>query len=114
MAGAGDAYALAVNLPNEGYISNLPRGAVVEVPGVLSGAGVLGVGVGELPAGVAELCRREITAVQLGVDAAVNGDRDAALQCLLLDPCITDMDVARRVLDDYLTSYRQYLPAFWE
>ncbi len=114
VAGAGDYYALAVNLPNEGYISNLPQGAIVEVPGLICGAGVLGVGVGELPAGVAELCRREITAARLCVDAAVNGDRDAALQCLLLDPCVTDMDVARQILDDYLTSYRKYLPVFWE
>ena len=89
---------------------NLPDGAIVEVPGVLSAAGVLGIGVGELPEGAAELCRREITATRLCVDAAVNGDRQAALQCLLLDPVITDMDVARAVLDDYLTSYRQYLP----
>jgi alpha-galactosidase/6-phospho-beta-glucosidase family protein len=66
-----------------------------------------------LPDGVAELCRREIAAVRLGVDAAVKGDRQAALQCLLLSPCVTDMDVARQVLDDYLETYRAYLPQFW-
>jgi alpha-galactosidase len=114
VAGAGRAYAQAVNIANDHYITNLPDGALVEVPGVLTGAGVLGVGVGELPAGVAELCRREITAAQLCVDAAVHGDRSAALQCLLLDPTITDIDTARLVLDDYLTTYRQYLPAFWQ
>ncbi len=75
--------------------------------------GVLGVGVGDLPLGPAELCRREITVSQLCVDAAVTGDRQAALQCLLLDPVITDMDVARQILDDYLATYRQYLPQFW-
>ncbi len=114
VAGAGNLYVLAVNLPNEGYISNLPEGAIVETPGVVSGGGVLGVGVGDLPDGVAELCRREITATRLCVDAAVHGDRQAALQCLLLDPVVTDMDVARQILDDYLTTYRRYLPVFWE
>jgi alpha-galactosidase len=113
VAGADQLLWPAVNLPNQGYISNLPSGAIVEVPGVMSGAGVLGVGVGPLPEPIAELCRREITVSQLCVDAAIHGDRDAALQCLLLDPVITDLDLAQLILDDYLESYRQYLPAFW-
>ena len=113
VAGAGTYYHLAVNLPNRGYIPNLPAGAIVEVPAVSSGAGVEGVGVGPLPEPVAELCRREIAVVRLGVDAAVNGDRKAALQCLLLSPCVTDMDVAQQILDDYLETYREYLPQFW-
>jgi alpha-galactosidase len=114
IAGAANHYHLAVNLPNQGYIANLPDGAIVEVPGFVSGAGVSGVGVGCLPDGVAELCRREITVSQLSVDAAVTGDRQLALQCLLLDPVITDLDVAIRILDDYLKTYRELLPQFWE
>jgi len=113
VAGAGNHYHLAVNLPNRGYISNLPEGAIVEVPGLVSGAGVLGVAVGALPEPVAELCRREIAVVRLCVDAAVHGDRQAALQCLLLDPVVTDLDVAGQILDDYLKTYREHLPQFW-
>jgi alpha-galactosidase len=114
IAGAGNHYHLAVNVPNQGYITNLPEGALVEVPGLVSGAGILGIGVGSLPEGVAELCRREIMVAQLCVDAAVNGDRQAALQCLLLDPVISDLDVARQILDDYLTTYREHLPQFFQ
>ena len=113
VAGAEHLYWPAVNLPNQNYISNLPPGAIVEVPGVMSGAGVLGIEVGPLPEPIAELCRREITVTRLCVDAAVHGDRDAALQCLLLDPVISDLDTAKAILDDYLESYRQYLPSFW-
>jgi alpha-galactosidase len=113
IAGAGNHYHLAVNLPNQGYITNLPEGAIVEVPGLLSGAGIQGLGVGALPQGIAELCHREIVVVRLCVDAAVSGDRQTALQCLLLDPVITDLDVAQQVLDDYLETYRQYVPQFW-
>jgi alpha-galactosidase/6-phospho-beta-glucosidase family protein len=49
----------------------------------------------------------------LCVDATVSGDRKLALQCLLLDPVITDLDVARQVLDDYLATYHEHLPQFW-
>ncbi len=113
IAGGGVYYHLAVNLPNRGYISNLPDDAIVEVPAVTIGAGVEGIHVGPLPEGVAELCRRQLTCVRLGVDAAVHGDRQLALQCLLLDPVITDFEVAKMVLDDYLETYREYLPQFW-
>ncbi len=113
VAGAGNYFHLAVNLPNQGYITNLPDEAIVEVPGVVSGIGVRGIGIGLLPEPIAELCRRELTVARLSVDAAVNGDRQAALQCLLLDPVITDLDVAQRILDDYLETYREHLPQFW-
>ncbi len=104
----------AVNVPNRGYIPNLPDGAIVEVPGVITGAGVHGIGVGPLPEPIAELLRREITVVRLTVDAAVHGDRMVALQALLLDPVVRDMDVARQILDDYLITYRPYLPQFFK
>jgi alpha-galactosidase len=109
----GNHYHLAANLPNQGYIPNLPDEAIVEVPAVFSGAGAQGVGVGPLPKPIAELLRREITGVQLAVDAAVHGDRQAALQYLLLDPVVNDIEVAQQILDDYLVTYRSYLAAFW-
>jgi alpha-galactosidase len=114
LAGAGEHYHLAVNLPNTGQIANLPIGAIVETPAVVTGAGVQSVAVGALPEAVAELCRRELLVGSLCVDAAVHGDRQAALQCLLLDPVIGDIDLARQILDDYLETYRQHLPQFWQ
>jgi alpha-galactosidase len=114
VAGAGEHYHLAANLPNVGQISNLPLGAIVETPVQVNGAGIHPVHMGALPEPIAELLRREITVGQLSVDAAVEGSREKALQCLLLDPMITDIDTAKKILDDYLTSYKEYLPQFWE
>jgi len=113
IAGAGLHAHLAFNLPNRGQISNLPLGSIVETPGLVSGAGVQALTVGALPEPIAELCRRELAVVRLSVDAAVRGDREAALQCLLLDPVITDLDVARQILEAYLQAYRSHLPQFW-
>lgn len=114
VAGAGNHYHLAANLPNAGQISNLPLGATVETPVQVNGAGIHPVHVGALPEPIAELLRREITVARLCVDSVVEGSREKALQCLLLDPVITDMDAARRILDDYLTEYKEYLPQFWK
>jgi alpha-galactosidase len=114
IACAGSHYHLAANLPNVGQISNLPHGATVETPVFVDGSGIHPVHVGALPESVAELCRRELTVGQLCVDAAVEGSREKALQCLLLDPMIGDIQTAKLVLDDFLTSYKAHLPQFWK
>lgn len=113
ISGTGNHYHLAANLPNVGQIGNLPLGATVETPVQVNGAGIHPVHVGVLPEPIAELCRREISVAQLCVDATVEGSREKALQCLLLDPVIPDIDTAKKILDDYLTGYREYLPQFW-
>jgi alpha-galactosidase len=102
----------ALNLPNRGQIPNLPQGAIVELPARSGPSGIQGQHVGPLPELVAELCRREIAVASLAVDAAATGDRHRALQALLLDPCINDLDNARHILDAYLAENAAYLPQF--
>ena len=111
---AGNHYHLAANLPNVGQISNLPLGAIVETPSWWMAQAFILLHVGALPESVAELCRRELITAQLGVDAAVEGSYEKALQCLLLDPMIHDLDSAKLILDDYLKTYKEHLPQFWK
>ncbi len=112
IAGDKRTYWQAVNLPNDGYISNLPDGVIVEVPGIIDNMGVKGVPVGALPPTVAELCRREVALVEMVVDAGATGSRELAIQALLFDPMIDDIEMAERLLDDYLTTHAAYLPQF--
>jgi alpha-galactosidase len=112
LLGGKEIYRPAVNIPNRGHISNLPDDAIVELPALVGEGGIRGLKVGPLPEVVAELCRREIAVAGLAVDAAVSGDRQTALQALILDPCINDLDTARAILDAYLTEYEAYLPQF--
>jgi len=114
ITGAGNHYHLAANLPNAGQIANLPLGATVETSVQVNGAGIHPVHAGSLPGPITELCRREITTAQLCVDSAIEGSREKALQCLLLDPVISDIDTAKKILDDYLIEYKEYLPQFWK
>ena len=102
-----------LNIPNNGgLIPNLPADAIVEVPGIISGAGIQGLGSPALPEGIAELCRRELARSKIVVEAAATGDRDLALQALLLDPMVTDIDTARAMLKDMLHDFAEYLPQF--
>jgi alpha-galactosidase len=101
-----------LNLPNHGLIPNLPNDAIVEVPGIVSAMGIQGLSFPPLPEGIAELCRRELALSSLTVDAVVQGDRELALQALLLDPMINDIDRARAILDDFLKTFAEYLPQF--
>jgi alpha-galactosidase len=112
LLGGPEIHRPAVNIPNKGHIANLPDGAIVEVPAVVGGWGVRGLNTGPLPEVIAELCRREVAVASLAVDAAVSGDRQKALQALLLDPCINDLDTARAILEAYLAEYADYLPQF--
>lgn len=102
-------YEEAVNIPNTGYITNLPEGAIVEVPAVLGSEGPLGLSFGKLPEPLAELCRRQVLITELTVRAIIEEDKKLALEALALDPMIDDLDVARRLLDEYLTVFDPYL-----
>jgi len=107
-----NAYEVAVDIPNEGYVANLPDGAIVEVPAVVSGFGIRGLGVGCLPEPVAALCRTQLSVASLAVDAAVLGSKELMLQALLVDPMVNDMDQAGALLNEMLEVQAQYLPQF--
>jgi alpha-galactosidase len=107
-------YELAVNIPNRGYIENLPEGAIVEVPADISASGIHGIGIGRLPEPAAELCRRQIAVAEMAVESGVKGSYDLALQALTIDPMMEDPRVARKLLDDYLTAEKEYVPQYFK
>lgn len=102
----------AVNIPNAGLIDGLPEDAIVEVPAIINRSGIHGQPIGAMPQGITALLQREVVTSQLCIDAVVKGDRTLALQSLLLDPTITDLDQAERVLEHILSSSIRFLPQF--
>ena len=100
-------------IPNDGYIENIERDVVVEVPGVIESGDFRGLSVGRLSDPVASMVRREIEIQKLAVEAAATGSRALALQALLIDPCTHSAKAAEAFLDDVLREQRAYLPAYW-
>jgi len=84
------------------------------VPAVINHSGIHGQPIGSLPKGITALLQREAVTSQLCIDSVVKGDRNLALQSLLLDPTITDLDQAERVFEQILTSSSQFLPQFFQ
>ena len=105
-------YELALNIPNHGCIPGLPDWAIVEVPGVVSGAGISGLHVPALPPGVTALLAQQVAVQDRAVQAAIHGDREVALQALLLDPVVSSYEAAANILDDLLAVHAAYLPQF--
>ena len=108
----GNRYVLSVNVPNEGYITNLKPGGVVEVPAIVGADRIFGLGMGELPPAIASLMNRQLDVMELNVEAAVTGDRQTALEGLMIDPLVPDPETAARILDEMLIAQKDYLPQF--
>jgi alpha-galactosidase len=102
----------AVNLINDGIITNLPPDVFVEAPAVVDGSGIHPLCIGALPKPLASFCRRDIDQMELIVEAAVKGDRNLVLQAMLLDPVIDSVRVAEQVLDEMMKAQKAYLPQF--
>jgi alpha-galactosidase len=103
---------LAVNIPNQGNITNLPEGVIVEVPALIDGSGVHGLSMGDLPKPIAAFCNIQVTIQELAVEAAVTGSYETALQALLIDPVVQSVDAAKKALDELLNVHAPYLPQF--
>jgi len=102
----------SVNLPNNGYITNLPSDAIVEVPAVVSGNGINGLGMGELPRPIAAMCISQINVQHLVVDAGATGNKELALQALLIDPCVPSARAAEAIFNELMEINKDFLPQF--
>ncbi|MBM3237101.1 hypothetical protein FJZ31_12485 [Candidatus Poribacteria bacterium] len=102
----------AINLPNYGFVTNLPEGAILEVPAVVGPFGIRGMSIGALPSGIASVLSGIIRLQQLTVDAAMTGDRNLAVQAMLADPMVSSVEIAKAMLDELIEAHAKHLPQF--
>jgi len=103
-----------MNLPNTGQVENLPRGAVVETLGLADGLGFRALTAGPLPAAVERLVAPHCRVQQMTVEAAMEGNREQALEALAMDPQCTHLSSrqVRKMGGELMAATRAYLPQF--
>lgn len=99
----------AVNIPNIGFIANLPTDVIVEIPAMVNKEGIHGDMLGELPEGLRGLMLMQVSLNRLTAQAVIQKSKDLALQALLLDPVVNDAIAAEDAFDTILELQHEYL-----
>jgi alpha-galactosidase len=103
------------NIRNDGFITNLPQEAIVEVPCLIDRYGIHGVHVGALPVQCAALNRTNINTQLLTIEAALTNRMEYVYQAALLDPhtsAVLSIDSIIRLCDELLEAHAQWLPEY--
>ena len=104
-----------VNLPNQGQISGLPSGAVVETNALFGRDRIEPVCAGPVPRGILPLLQRHIRNQENTLAAALHCDRALGYRTFMNDPqmaSVREQD-ARKLFDDMLENQRAFLPKAW-
>jgi len=99
----------------EGYISNLPREACVEVPIYADKSGLHPTHVGKLPSQLAALNRSNVTLQMLAAEAAVTVDPELAFSAVAMDPLtssVLGLKQTRDMVREMFEAEAQWLPHF--
>lgn len=111
----GEAASVYVNIPNDGFIDDLPQGGVIEVEAIVDASGIHPQPFGALPPQLASLDRRHLEIHDLAVTALLERDRELAVQALMLDPltsAVCPPAGIRAMFDEMVEAERADVPAF--
>ncbi len=100
----------AINVPNRGFIPNLPDEMVVEVPATSDGTGVHPKRMQPLPEPIAAMIRLQTSINKLLVEAFAEQSKNKLLQAMLLEPTVTSYRGAVEMVDEMLALQRDVLP----
>jgi alpha-galactosidase len=103
------------NVINQGHITNLPDGCVIEIPGYVDKTGINMPVIGELPLACAATCNASVNVQRMGMEAAVRGDVTLLKQAMLHDPLVGAVCTTEEVwqmVDELLVAQAQWLPNY--
>ncbi|MCY3831746.1 MAG: alpha-glucosidase/alpha-galactosidase, partial [Chloroflexi bacterium] len=111
----GRVYRGHFNVPNRGYITNLPDGCVVEIPGYVDKNGINMPMVGDLPLVCAATCSASVRVQEMALEAAVHGDVTLLKQAMLHDPlvgAVCNPEEVWQMTDELLVAQAEWLPNY--
>ncbi|MCL1795938.1 MAG: alpha-glucosidase/alpha-galactosidase, partial [Clostridia bacterium] len=109
----GETVTEMANVINLGYIPNLSRDIIVELPVFVNQFGVKPQSAPPLPDGIAAKCEALGREYNLLVDAALRCDRQKALQAMYLDPLCANCNDPEGLLDVLIEENLPLLPDGW-
>ncbi|OXS76629.1 glucosidase [Domibacillus enclensis] len=100
-----------VNVPNNGQIANLPKGAVVETNAVLRFNSVQPVLAGSLPADVHGLVSRHVANQETILRAALDENRQLALNAFINDPLVEPIGLkqAEKLFNEMMDNTKEWI-----
>lgn len=101
-----------VNTPNQGSTPDLPDEAVIETNAMIDCNGAHPLAYGRLPVAVKGLIQSVKAFEELTVEAAITGNKHTALLALAAHPLVPSVEVAEKILRDYLAANRDFLPQY--
>jgi alpha-galactosidase len=107
-----NSYEFAVNIPNDGIISNLPQDLILECSASVNKDGIHGEKIGQLPRNIAAVLRIEATIQDLCVEAALSRSKDLAIACLAIDPNVGSFKIAENIYSEMIDVQKDHLPEF--
>ncbi|HOJ92531.1 MAG TPA: 6-phospho-beta-glucosidase [Dictyoglomaceae bacterium] len=99
-----------INVKNEGAISDLPYDSVVEIPVYLQKDRFHRYVIGKLPISVRGTIQSVKTYEELTIEAAMESSYKKALMALTQHPLVSSMTLAKKILDDLISTNKDYFP----
>lgn len=103
------------NIPNIGFIPQLPAGAAVEVPVLVDANGLQPTIVNDIPPQLIALMRTNINVQELTVQALLDENREHIHHAAMLDPRTAaelDLRQIRALVDDLIMAHGDWLPGW--
>ncbi len=111
----GEPFLFNGNVANQGYVTNLPYDACVEVPVWASRHGLQPLRVGALPPQCAVLTNLSAQIEEMAVEAALTGNRRLVYQAIANDPltaAVLSLREIQQMVDELFERNCDYLPQF--
>jgi len=111
----GRVYRGHFNIVNQGHITNLPDGCVIEIPGYVDRNGINMPVVGALPLACAATCSASVRVQEMAMQSAVHGDVTLLKQAMLHDPlvgAVCNPEEVWQMTDEMLVAQARWLPQY--